>query len=85
MINFNFLKIHWRRNEISFYFSALDKPNIMSENNSDHYDTKRFTLNVLIGFITVFLFLMLMMQCHGDFKPGAENKNSESTETVVAH
>lgn len=53
----------------------------MSEQHSDQHDTKRFTLNALLGFITVFLFLMFMMQCHGDFKPaGGHGEGTEATE-----
>ena len=52
----------------------------MSEQHFDHDDTKKFTLTAFLSFVTVFCFLMLMMNCHGDYKPGGEKPVAESTE-----
>ncbi len=52
----------------------------MSEQTSGQGDPKRFTLNVLLAFIVIFLILVLMSQCHGDFKPHVHGEVAEGVE-----
>ena len=52
--------------------------------SSEHFDegsTKKFTLSAFLGFVAVFCFLMIMMQCHGDFVPVGENEHAVVTVT----
>ncbi len=42
----------------------------MSHHEFDSTDTKKFTLTAFLSFVTVFFFLMIMMNCSGSFKPG---------------
>lgn len=46
----------------------------MSEHSQEPDDSRKFTLTAFISFATVFCFLMLMMNCHGDFVPGDPHK-----------
>ncbi len=32
-------------------------------------DTKQFTVTAFLAFVIVFVFVLLMSQCHGNFKP----------------
>jgi hypothetical protein len=32
-------------------------------------DTSKFTITAFLAFVVVFSFVLLMSQCHGDFKP----------------
>lgn len=43
----------------------------MSRQHFDEGSIRKYTLTAFLSFVTVFCFLMLMMQCHGDFHPGA--------------
>lgn len=42
----------------------------MAHQHFDEHSVKKYTLTAFISFVVVFFFLMLMMQCHGDFKQG---------------
>lgn len=42
----------------------------MSKVHFDEHSIKKYMLAIFLGFATVFVFLVLMMQWHGDFKPG---------------
>ena len=42
----------------------------MSRQHFDEGSISKYTLTAFLSFVTVFCFLMLMMQCHGDFMPG---------------
>jgi hypothetical protein len=39
----------------------------MSKHEFDTTDTKRYTLTIFLSFVIVFLFLILMSQCHGNY------------------
>lgn len=42
----------------------------MSRQHFDEGSIRKYTLTAFLSFVAVFCFLMLMMQCHGDFNPG---------------
>ncbi|MEP7318208.1 MAG: hypothetical protein ABI921_05695, partial [Panacibacter sp.] len=41
----------------------------MSSQHFDEGSIRKYTLAAFLGFVSVFCFLMVMMQCKGDFKP----------------
>ena len=43
----------------------------MSRQTFDEGSIRKYTLTAFLSFVTVFCFLMLMMQCHGDFHQGS--------------
>jgi outer membrane protein OmpA-like peptidoglycan-associated protein len=42
----------------------------MSGHTQEPNDSRKFTITAILSFAIVFCFLMLMMNCHGDFQPG---------------
>lgn len=46
-------------------------------------DPRKFTLTAFISFVVVFVFLMFMRQCHGDFVP--ENHSEKPAAEHTAH
>jgi outer membrane protein OmpA-like peptidoglycan-associated protein len=57
----------------------------MSHHEFDSTDTKKFTLTAFLSFVTVFFFLMIMMNCSGSFKPGgAEHEATKAHDTESA-
>jgi len=54
----------------------------MSQHSHQEDDTRSFTLTAFLSFAAVFCFLLLMAQCHGPFKPGA---NEKATTGQAAH
>jgi outer membrane protein OmpA-like peptidoglycan-associated protein len=56
----------------------------MARHEFESTDTKKFTLTAFASFVTVFLFLMLMMNCSGSFKPGGA-EHAEATEPAPHH
>ncbi len=51
----------------------------MSSQHFDEGSIRKYTLSAFLGFVSVFCFLMLMMQCHGDFVQGGENEHAAVT------
>ncbi|HRI22543.1 MAG TPA: OmpA family protein [Panacibacter sp.] len=51
----------------------------MGTQHFDEDSIKKFTLSGFLAFAAVFSFLMLMMQCHGDFVPITENGHGAAT------
>ena len=51
----------------------------MSSQHFDEGSIRKYTLSAFLGFVAVFCLLMLMMQCHGDFKPVGKNENAPAT------
>ena len=39
-------------------------------------DTSKFTVTAFLAFVVVFAFVLLMSQCHGDFKPLVSGEGS---------
>lgn len=37
-------------------------------------DSKKFTVTAFIAFVTVFVFVLLLSQCHGPFVPNASSQ-----------
>lgn len=52
----------------------------MSRQHFDEGSIRKYTLTAFLSFVTVFCFLMLMMQCHGDFVPGHGEGHGAATE-----
>lgn len=44
-----------------------------NHNEFETGDAGKYTVTTFISFVVMFVFLMLMMQWHGYFKPAAEN------------
>ena len=59
----------------------------MSKVHFDEHSIRKYMLAIFLGFAAVFCFLVLMMQWHGDFVPGAKAEepehHSEAAATVV--
>lgn len=53
----------------------------MSRQHFDEGSIRKYTLTAFLSFVTVFCFLMLMMQCHGDFVPGHGGGHEAATST----
>jgi outer membrane protein OmpA-like peptidoglycan-associated protein len=53
----------------------------MSKVHFDEHSIKKYILTIFLSFAAVFCFLVLMMQWHGDFVPGAKTEN-EAVEAV---
>lgn len=70
-----------------YYFSALFKikTTVMSKHEFDTADSSKFTLTAFLSFVVVFFFLMLMMNCHGDFMPGAPAHSEAAGPAETAH
>ena len=57
----------------------------MSKHEFESTDTRKFTLTAFLSFVVVFFFLMLMMNCHGDFKPGGGHDAEKSGAEMHEH
>ena len=56
----------------------------MSKVHFDEHSIKKYTLTIFLTFALLFCILVLMMQWHGDFKPGA-NHEAVATEHGGGH
>ena len=52
----------------------------MSKVHFDEHSIRKYTLTIFLAFAAVFCFVVLMMQWHGDFVPGAEHAEVTITE-----
>lgn len=53
----------------------------MSSHDFEHEgDSKKFTVTAIMGFVAVFVFLLLMSTCHGPFKPEAAAEHAPAAE-----
>lgn len=57
----------------------------MSGHSQEPNDSRKYTLTAFISFATVFCFLMLMMNCHGDFVPGGAHGGNHHNAAATHH
>lgn len=54
----------------------------MSHQQFDEGSVKKYTLTAILSFVILFCFLMLMMQCHGDYTIGGEEIAEKPVVTI---
>lgn len=57
----------------------------MSDHSQEPNDSRKYTLTAFLAFVTVFCFLMLMMNCHGNFVPGGAHGSGHDSEGTTHH
>ncbi len=57
----------------------------MSKHEFDPGDSRRFTLTIFLSFAVVFVFVVLMMRCHGDFNTGTHAEEGVPAQDASHH